>query len=304
MAENAVKAALKELHLLVKKTQEERVRAEPTLVNIAKTHDKMKAESKVSAYFKNKLKSLYVAAQEDARKEAGMLQRCLDKIAEVKMLRSKVANSAATMGHSKAGASGLAASIFETEQPRKPVMRRGVLISLLQQAANQLPVWRPQEPDEKPPPLCGAIPAEHNFVPKPGSQVCARIQGQDGEEQWILAEVISYNAHLCKYTVEDIDEEGSTARERHVLTKRKVLALPSMKADPAVTPSAIHSKGQSVMAVYPQTTCFYKGFIASVPSNVDDDYSVLFEDVSYPEGYSPALKVPQRYILPIKERKR
>ena len=65
------------------------MRAEPTLVNIGKTHDKMKAESKgiiiihvsarqqysqsmypaVSAYFKNKLKSLYQAAQDDARKE-------------------------------------------------------------------------------------------------------------------------------------------------------------------------------------------------------------------------------------------
>jgi SAGA-associated factor 29 len=71
-----------------------------------------------------------------------------------------------------------------------------------------------------------------------------------------------------RFTVEDIDEEGSTARERHVLTKRKVLALPSMKADPAITPSALHFKGQSVMAVYPQTTCFYKGVIASVPTTV------------------------------------
>lgn len=187
---------------------------------------------------------------------------------------------------------------------RKPVMRRGVLISMLQQAASQLPVWRPQSPTQKTPPLCGATPAEHNYVPKPGNQVCARTRGQDGEEQWILAEVISYNAHLCKFTVEDIDEEGSTARERHVLTKRKVLALPSMKADPAITPSALHFKGQSVMAVYPQTTCFYKGVIASVPTTVDEDYSVLFEDLSYPDGYSPALKVPQRYILPLKDRKR
>jgi hypothetical protein len=46
MSEAMLKTALKELHVLVKKTQEERVRAEPTLVNIGKTHDKMKAESK------------------------------------------------------------------------------------------------------------------------------------------------------------------------------------------------------------------------------------------------------------------
>lgn len=37
-------------------------------------------------------------------------------------------------------------------------------------------------------------------------QVAARVKTEDGEEQWILAEVFSYQNH--RYSVDDIDEEG------------------------------------------------------------------------------------------------
>ena len=39
-------------------------------------------------------------------------------------------------------------------------------------------------------------------------QVAARVRTEDGEEQWILAEVVSYNSHNHRYVVDDIDEEG------------------------------------------------------------------------------------------------
>ena len=34
------------------------------------------------------------------------------------------------------------------------------------------------------------------------------MRTEDGEEQWILAEVVSYNSHNHRYIVDDIDEEG------------------------------------------------------------------------------------------------
>lgn len=37
---------------------------------------------------------------------------------------------------------------------------------------------------------------------------------------------------------------------------------------------------------------------------VHSEYSVLFEDTTYPEGYSPPLGVPQRYVLPVRETRR
>jgi SAGA-associated factor 29 len=34
-----------------------------------------------------------------------------------------------------------------------------------------------------------------------------------------------------------------------------------------------------------------------------DEYEVLFEDASYPDGYSPPLTVAQRYVIAAKEKK-
>ena len=61
----------------------------------------------------------------------------------------------------------------------------------------------------RPPPLCGAVPADSNYVAEAGDKVAARVKGDDGEENWILAEVVSYHSASGKYDVDDIDaEEG------------------------------------------------------------------------------------------------
>lgn len=58
------------------------------------------------------------------------------------------------------------------------------------------------------------------------------------------------------------------------------------------------------MALYPQTTCFYKATINSLPETATADYELLFEDSSYPEGYSPPLMVAQRYVIGFKHTKK
>lgn len=60
----------------------------------------------------------------------------------------------------------------------------------------------------------------------------------------------------------------------------------------------------SVMALYPQTTCFYKAIINNLPQTATADYELLFEDASYPEGYSPPLLVAQRYVIAYKHTKK
>lgn len=51
--------------------------------------------------------------------------------------------------------------------------------------------------------------ADANYVCKPTDTVAARVKSSEGEENWILAEVVSYNAVTGKYEVDDIDaEEG------------------------------------------------------------------------------------------------
>ncbi|XP_002730459.1 SAGA-associated factor 29-like [Saccoglossus kowalevskii] len=282
-SESSVREMLKELHQLIIQTQEERAKGEHNLSNIAKTHERMQYEQKVSPYFKQKLRGLYNTAMADAESEADMLRKCLDKISQIKTVRNDRRIAARSVGYSE-------------EAPRK-TMRRGVLMTMLQQSALTLPLWI-GKPGESPPPLCGAVPAESNYIAKPGNKVAARVKGIDGDETWILAEVVSFNANSNKYEVDDIDEEG---KERHFLSRRRVIPLPLMKADPENNPEALFQKGQLVLALYPQTTCFYRALIYEPPAKPQDDYSVLFEDTSYADGYSPPLNVAQRYVVAVKE---
>lgn len=55
-----------------------------------------------------------------------------------------------------------------------------------------------------------------------------------------------------------------------------------------------------MMALYPQTTCFYKAIIHKLPQTAMEDYEVLFEDSSYTNGYAEPLPVAQRYVIAYK----
>ncbi|XP_014676484.1 PREDICTED: SAGA-associated factor 29 homolog [Priapulus caudatus] len=65
-----IRELLKELHRLIVQTQEERTRSEHNLTNIAKTHERMQSETKISPYYKSKLRGLYNTAMQDAESEA------------------------------------------------------------------------------------------------------------------------------------------------------------------------------------------------------------------------------------------
>ncbi|KAL2076780.1 hypothetical protein ACEWY4_027621 [Coilia grayii] len=91
---------------------------------------------------------------------------------------------------------------------------------------------------------------------------------------------------------------------RHMLSRRRIIPLPQWKANPETDPEALFSKDQLVLALYPQTTCFYRALIHTPPHRPQDDYSVLFEDTSYADGYSPPLNVAQRYVVACKENKK
>ena len=72
--------------------------------------------------------------------------------------------------------------------------------------------------------------------------VAALVKGEEGDDNWILAEVVGWNAALAKYEVDDIDEEQ---KERHVLSRRRVIPLPQMRADPVTCPEALHPTGST-----------------------------------------------------------
>ena len=72
---------------------------------------------------------------------------------------------------------------------------------------------------------------------------------------------ISYSHHTQKYEIHDIDEEQ---KPRHILSKRRVIPLPLYRANPETDIHALFPKGTIVMALYPQTTCFYKGNLPEI----------------------------------------
>lgn len=59
----------------------------------------------------------------------------------------------------------------------------------------------------------------------------------DGED-WILAEVVSFNHTTNKYEIDDILKEENQ-KERHILSKRHVVPLPLMRANPETDPDAL-----------------------------------------------------------------
>ncbi|KAJ2492594.1 hypothetical protein IWW37_001349 [Coemansia sp. RSA 2050] len=109
-----------------------------------------------------------------------------------------------------------------------------------------------------------------------GCLVAARVSAatSDQAELWILATVLSYNSEKNRYTVQDEDDE-SPDRPTYVLPPRLVIFV---SAEPsAATPAARRRRwdrsrnpemprGQRVLAMYPGTTSFYTGQVATPPS--------------------------------------
>ncbi|XP_076619349.1 SAGA-associated factor 29 [Colletes latitarsis] len=281
-AASQIQERLKNLYHLVHEVETQRVRSEHNLNNIIKTYEKVTPEDKVSPYYQQKLKNLYSAAVGDAQQEEEILRKALVKINEIRAIRNERRIQARNAGN-------------------KETIRRGALMKMLLSTAQTLPLYVGKTPGAKPPPLCGAIAAEPTYIAKMGDMVAALVKGSEEEENWILAEVVQFNPTTNKYEVDDIDEEQ---KDRHTLSRRRVVPLPLMRANPETDPHALFPKGSIVMALYPQTTCFYKAVVNQLPTTATEEYEVLFEDATYADGYSPPLNVAQRYVISIKESKK
>ncbi|CAK5063825.1 unnamed protein product [Meloidogyne enterolobii] len=247
--------------------------------------------SKISQNSKAKLIALYQTAQKQCVSEHSTIMQLLDNIQTVRQLRLK--------------------------QRMADKLSRGSLMILLAQHAATLPLYVGYI-EGHPPPLVGAIPRLNGEPINVGHFVAAF-----SEDIWILGEV---KAHLptdygLEYSIRDIDdeveEEGGmvagtssttnnttlTTNNEKLLTvdSNKVIALPHYRADPRRHAHALFPKGAIVLALYPQTTCFYKGIVETPPSGPNDDYLIAFEDSTFSTGYSPTLPVPQFYVLTFRD---
>lgn len=254
------------------------------------------------------MKTWYKIGISDAAQEENLIRQALSKIKEIRNIRNEHRIQARNAGN-------------------KETIRRGALMKMLQVSAQTLPLFVSKIGETTIPPLCGAIQADSNYVAKPGDMVAALVKGtEEDEDNWILAEVVLFHANQNKYEVDDIDEEQ---KDRHIISKNRVIPLPLMRANPETDSSALFPVGTlsilfsvsfffffyfilrffffifhvlyKVNALYPQTTCFYKAIINELPQTATEDYELLFEDPGYENGLSPPLNIPQRYVIAYKQ---
>jgi SAGA-associated factor 29 len=335
-----IRTLLKELQVNVRTSHEERDKNDPNLSLITKAHEKIRKEEKMTSFSRKKLRSLYATSLKESESEIKCLRQALDCINQVRLIQTEIRLLQQQNNHNATQSLLSSPSIFNSSNPlnnsnqlnkssnfqtppdtsksikksSSTTMRRGVLMSILQQTALTLPLWV-GEIGQSAPPLCGSNPPEPYYVCKPGDKVAAIVKNSNAaattsssdknhngtmeeeseEENWILAEVVAFHSNTSKYEVDDVDAEDG--QECYTLGKKKIVPLPLWRANPHTDPDAIFAKDSVVLALYPQTTCFYRGVVSEAPQSPLDDYLILFEDNTYPEGYSPPLNVCQLYVV-------
>ncbi|XP_076267190.1 SAGA-associated factor 29 isoform X2 [Rhynchophorus ferrugineus] len=219
VAAQQVQERLKLLYGIIQDIENKRSLCEQSINTLQRfsNDDKGLNSQKTKSLIKNAM------AQTDAEREA--IENALQKIHEIRNIKNERRIKA------------------RTSTSNKEAIRRGTWIKMLLSSAQTLPLFVGKV-GEKAPPLCGAIPAERNYVAKVGDTVVALAKLVD-KEDWIVAEVVSYNPGTTKYEVEDILKEQNQ-KDRHTLGKGRVIPLPLMRANPETNPEALFPQGKVV----------------------------------------------------------
>ena len=115
-----------------------------------------------------------------------------------------------------------------------------------------------------------------------GEQIAAKFTRSTESGSWVLGNVVEYDAQSELYAVQDEDDVSRIMS----LEKREVRRLDE---------SCSHLKrGDAVLAVYPETTSFYRATVAKRGIN---DAIVRFEDDEDEAGVLHAKRVPVRFVL-------
>ena len=254
----------------------------------------------------------------DSQKEEALIRQALSKIYEIHAIRNEIRIQARNSG-------------------QKEMLRKGQLMKMLQISAQTLPLYV-SKPGEKIPPLVGSIPANSEYTAKSGDMVAALTKVVDkgsDEENWVSnkAKINSLNnlfsgfrSWLKSSTIHIIlkntkfmilmrskNPDMSSAKEEsfhcrcieriqkqtltHFSPKEQLLWRCTHKQL-----AFIKVRNQSVRRIKLKQN-FLTAIINDLPSNAKQDYEVLFEDSTYPNGYSDPMYVAQRFVISIKQRK-
>jgi len=135
------------------------------------------------------------------------------------------------------------------------------------------------------------------FSARPGEQVAAKTTRDDQNGSWILAVVQRYNIEAENYDVQDEDDTTST----------KVLRLPwnhVMRLSSGT--EGLFEKNTKVMAIFPETTSFYRAVVSKPPvwtlptgsvTPIVQELIVKFEDDEGEDQKTPHRRVPSKYVI-------
>mmetsp|Transcript_37132 Transcript_37132/g.85824 ORF Transcript_37132/g.85824 Transcript_37132/m.85824 type:complete len:269 (+) Transcript_37132:227-1033(+) len=123
---------------------------------------------------------------------------------------------------------------------------------------------------------------------KPGEQVGVKLTKGEENGSWILATVSRYYPDSDIFEVQDEDDES------------KLIKLPSENVERLEDSVEGLSKGDMVLAVFPDTTSFYRATISKPvkrSSQGTSELFVQFEDDEDETGRTPHRRVTARYVM-------
>ncbi|KAK9727791.1 hypothetical protein K7432_001567 [Basidiobolus ranarum] len=134
---------------------------------------------------------------------------------------------------------------------------------------------------------------ENGIIPKRSYVAAKTPRIKDKSQEWILAVVLQYFPEKNKYQVEDADVDENGKRMRYNLPPRNIIPLPE---EAVLEEYPEFDINHVVLALYPNTTCFYKAIVVLPPSKVKDkeypgSYRVSFEDDDDVDRFIPAIYV-------------
>ena len=116
-------------------------------------------------------------------------------------------------------------------------------------------------------------------------QVAAKVSKSNENGSWILGNILEYHAGSQIYEVQDEDDVSRTINLRPDDVKRLEDTTAHLR------------KGDNVLAVFPETTSFYRALVVKNPKPPGWEVIVRFEDDEDATGKAPARKVPARFVL-------
>merc|ERR1719491_2376672 len=132
---------------------------------------------------------------------------------------------------------------------------------------------------------------------RPSEQVAAKVTSSDENGSWILASVQRFYADTETYDVQDEDDTSKLLR----MPWDHVMRL-------STGAEGCFEKNTKVMAIFPETTSFYRAVVSKQPvwklqpgstSPMVKELILKFEDDEDEVGRTPHRRVPSRYVIPL-----